>query len=660
MQAGRTQQAPAAATTPQGLAQAVVPHRAAQAASPRRPLRSDSGAPSARCVKEMARNRSVRPFWLLFVAGCAASACDGCEQDRPYTPFGVASSIAPTPTAASASASASASAQAGSQAVQFVPRAAREAPARTTRWSLDGVSLVAPQGRRIALALVADFDETQGPDAVLWTVPVGQSTVVSEGELWAHLAGRPPRRLLSTPGFVPTGAKCKARASLSLTGPRSVTVDLEADCGKVLIARSPVRSVSVLAPAAPRPVLVQTRVSAPAPGEKLTIGVDSTDRDQDGNDDVELQVRVQAHGTARPASARLLWLDRPAGTSRQPHEPVASLARAAGLEQVRAKGKNTSRTVPDGVGNLRRLIASLCAEGGTPRLLDAEGAPLRCGKLDRVVDRLATAEVRAALKQQQVAEAAAVLARDGWYFGRISRNRREQLEREITEACVPVEPASVVTLAAQPVPRAAEPRWSPLQFEQPEASLLVRTAQGLIRAAPDGSSENLVEEEAGTAAWPLAVTAPDGRVWTGVSQACNRSELLLTFSPQAAPAPAHILAARPGACTGRPIPSTPPPTPLGFKSGKLMAIVGGSAVGPGTDRAALLSRPPRAGSPRSADGKLLVLSTPLGLLVASDGEPELWRGPELKPWHALGDCVVAPGSRALGCVKSNRVLLIRR
>jgi hypothetical protein len=524
---------------------------------------------------------------------------------------------------------------------------------------LDGVSLVAPERRHFRLGLTADFDGDGDSDAVAWTVPEGAAPDAAAGELWSFPAGGAPRKLASTPGFIPTGPGCTSRVSLALTGPHSVTLDLAAHCEATLIARSPVRSLAVLAPAAPRPVLTAVRAAAPAPRE-LQLRVSSIDRDHDGNDDVELSVEVQAVDSKRPAVARLLWLDRAAGPSREPQEPLASLARAAGTQQSRARGKRTCRSVAEGVGNLRRLIATLCHESGTARLFDAEGAGLRCGELGPVVDQLAMAEVRAALTAQNVAEAAAVLARDGWYFGRASPKERGKLEALVMRAVRVVEAGPIVALAARPVPRTPEPRYSPLHFEQPESSLLVLTPQGVVRAAPDGSSELPVDEQALASAWSLVVTSPNGATWTGVSHACNQSELVLEFSPPTQSLSVPLLAARPGACAGKPIPRVSPPVPLGFEAGKLTAVIAGSTVGPRLSEDEAWPRPVEPGSARSPDGKLLVVPTPLGLLVTGDDKPELWQSPELEPWYELSDCAVAGGASALACIKANRVLLIRR
>jgi hypothetical protein len=68
-------------------------------------------------------------------------------------------------------------------------------------------------------------------------------------------------------------------------------------------------------------------------------------------------------------------------------------------------------------------------------------------------------------------------------------------------------------------------------------------------------------------------------------------------------------------------------------------------------------RPPH-GSARSQNGKLLALSSPLGLLIAGE-KTELWK---VDGWAVMSgsDCVVANEGRRAACVRANRVELYTR
>src|SRR5262249_25266052 len=153
-------------------------------------------------------------------------------------------------------------------------------------------------------------------------------------------------------------------------------------CDAALVPRSPTRGIVVLSPSGERATVLELRIADAAPGEALSIAVDSTDRDGDGRDDVRVSSTLGPEGPdAIDATADLVWLDRTAGPARDSSEPAHSLAALASLSAVRASGKNTSRQVPARVASARRLYGTLCAESGTPRIFDADGAPFSCASV---------------------------------------------------------------------------------------------------------------------------------------------------------------------------------------------------------------------------------------------------------------------------------------
>jgi hypothetical protein len=430
-----------------------------------------------------------------------------------------------------------------------------------------------------------------------------------------------------------------------------VTLDTAAACATPLEPRTPLRSITVLGPTSGRPALVGLRAALPAPGETLEVGVDSTDQDGDGRDDVRITVRVGAGG--KTAAAVIGYLDRAAGPSPDPREPRASLASLAAKAVSLSKQKKTAAAAAELVVNARRLFASLCAEGGGPRLWDADGRPLACGGLDSFHDRLAVAEVGAALGRGDLLGALGVLARDGWYGRRISDEQRATLERAIEAGARRTPVATVITPNAVPIPRGPNPRWSPLAFEPPQDSLLVQTANGMVRVAPDGTKEETAPAE--VRAWPLDVTLAPGARWTGYQQACDRSEVELTFSgaePSRVATP-DLLSARPGGCKGSVSQTFPGPIPLGTRGGELEAVVAGVHVGPS-------GTPPVPGSARSADGRFLVVPSPLGVLVVGGDRPELWHSPRIAAPSALTDCVISTTGSAVACTLAGRAVVLRR
>jgi hypothetical protein len=222
-----------------------------------------------------------------------------------------------------------------------------------------------------------------------------------------------------------------------------------------------------------------------------------------------------------------------------------------------------------------------------------------------------------------------------------------------------VKPTEVLSLESRPIPRIGTPRWSPLRFRPESENLLVQTTRGLIEVSSQEDVERPLDGDAGVQVWPLPVTTPDGSSWTGIAQACNRSEVLLTFLPPRPDQATHLLAARPGACAGGTAPGISAPAPLGHPQRELCAVVAAEVVGAGCQEPDSVGSTVPPGSPRSPDGKLMVRVTPLGLLVTGDDPPRLWQAPELSPWTAVSDCVIANGGRSVACIHQGRVWLLR-
>jgi hypothetical protein len=218
-----------------------------------------------------------------------------------------------------------------------------------------------------------------------------------------------------------------------------------------------------------------------------------------------------------------------------------------------------------------------------------------------------------------------------------------------------------VTLSTEVSRKTTLPRWSPLRFED-DGSLLVQSANAVVRVTPDGREQALLED-AGAARWPLEVATGEGLRWTGVTLPCDRAEVELSFSggsgSTTAPARTRLLAPRPGSCRGglRPGPSL---IPVSWHGAGLEALVAGSPVGAATSAGEAALRPAQPGSPRSPDGRSMVVPTPLGLLITHDQSAELWRGDALGDPRPVNDCVVANRQERVACVRDDRVLLISR
>jgi hypothetical protein len=475
-------------------------------------------------------------FWAVLALPLALFGCEGCQKEKPYTPFGVTSALP------SADESPQAAPSAKVEPGKFP--AALVAPAGSRKLRMGELTLDAPPRYLFDRALV--LGEGAAQQAVAWLKADADARDIVPGLLMAYGPGGQAKQVMTLPSFVPIAPGCVHATRLVQTGPSSVLVDTVATCPAGLVARVPVEALSVISPASSRPEVLTLRVAEPAPGEALSIEEDSSDRDGDGREDVKLVFTLTGPEGAK-ASATLAFVDRAAGVSRDAAEPRASLTLAAKALLAKA-GPTTSADVDA----MRRLLATLCAEGGTPRVFDAEGSAIRCEDLGGVVDALARAEVLSRLAAKDALGAAAVVTRSDWYFKKLSADAEKSITKELSKRLLTVTP-TVSALAARP--KAVKgPHWSPLWFEQ-DGALLVLTDAGVVRASRDGSTETPVDSDGGNAAWPLDVIDASGRRLTGSSCACDASEIQLSVS-DAAGAPqtglaTRLLAPRPGGCKGR-------------------------------------------------------------------------------------------------------------
>jgi len=592
---------------------------------------------------------------------CALSGCDGCGSSKPYTPFGVASSLPSVEPPLSRSApepSPPPTASAG-----FAARKAELVPGASETWQGSDLNLTAPAGRRFAQVLATDFDDDQKPEALAWLVPAPKEQNAAPGELWYFPNGAPARSIAALPGFVPSSADCTLSSTLTQTGAHSATLDVTARCNMPLIARAPSRALMVVSPNASHPLVLTLRAASPASDETLDFAVDSSDQDHDGRDDVRLTVSLGHAGASEPATADLVWLDRAAGASRSASEPAASLMRLAGKIASQARGKRGA-SASGRVRTSLRLLSSICAEGGVPRLFDEEGAPFRCGTLTPTLDSLMMSDVLSSLSLSDVPSAFAVLARDGWYFSKLSSSQRKAVERELLRAVTKFEAGPPLVARARPL-TPPQPHYSPLWFES-DAALLIQGAAGLTRLSGDRTAEAEVLADAGAPSWPLELASESGQHVLGAVHACDRSELLINSGdaahPLLPPLLTPLLAARPASCAGHGAGPSIAITPLSFDENGLEALLAGALVSAGTSGKKPAARLPQLGTPRSPDGKFLVTPSALGLLVSGERK-ELWQTEKLTE-HAdatrFTDCVVANDARAIACIDAGRVLVFER
>jgi hypothetical protein len=207
------------------------------------------------------------------------------------------------------------------------------------------------------------------------------------------------------------------------------------------------------------------------------------------------------------------------------------------------------------------------------------------------------------------------------------------------------------------------PSWGALAFE-PSGKLLVRTPAGVARVDPLTGDET---EASGVAAWPAEVVSPDGArrlidaydpcdafalratiVATGGNDA---KDVLLPIEPR--------LGARCQGARGAPVHAVPIAWgPLGLE-----LVVAGFPVLVSPDLAHAvpleqpLGQPVTPGSPRSPDGRTLVVPVPEGLLV-SGARARLLRAKELEgAYGELYDCTVSDDAARVACARGGRAFV---
>jgi hypothetical protein len=593
-------------------------------------------------VSRSASERRVSWHGLLCGVSCTllgAFGCDLFDRDRrPYTPFPVASGAAEKPAPAPPPVPVESS--------PTPPVEALVAPARAAEWRIGERQLTAPEGLVFRLALVGGIAGGGASDVLAWLVGTPEKPAV--GELWFYPENGSSRLVIAAPNFLPTGPGCSHGARLSHAGASTVTLDIKATCPGPLLPRAPERSVSVLAPLRESPLIVGFRLAAPARDERLEVDVNAADRDGDGRDDVEMSLRFGTSETA-DVRARFVWLQRAAGLSRDMAEPRASFVELSNLETVRASNQKASGEVAEHVASARRLFASACAESGTPRIFLDDGAPLDCGDTRAPFEALTNAEVDAQLNQGRVVAAFAALERHTWFSaGAAARTFVDQKVGKVTPRVARRRVIKLVALKAEPRAVEPAPHFSPLSFHA-DGSLLVLTADGLVRSAPDGRFEYEASEEID--GWPTLVNSAAGEQLAGVAFPCERSDVVwLRTAADGAPLDplgTGLVAPRPGNCA--PPASFAPPaiSPIAWVGAEPSGFIGATLIGEAPEH-------PPMGSAVSPNGRYAIVVTRWGALVGSEDKTALWTFDDPRLPAQLSDCVVSNNAQAAACLIQGR------
>jgi len=376
------------------------------------------------------RHLHLLPLLLLI------SACDGCpSRSKPYTPYTLdpsSSSTAPAPSdsAGAPPAAPTTGADPGAAALTDGGTAPLDAGASETgtgagaaarevgvpppegdgkRWPLEGAAAAeAPTGRSFETGLLLDADGDGVRDLVAWA----RSPDGLRGELLFVPGANPAaaRTIAALPGGL-SARGCTPQVTLTRLGAATLTFDYAPQCAPGQGEKA-TRWLAILRTARPKPadapapeeqqgpaapyLALDARVRQPAAGEALAAEVEAADRDGDGREDVVLTFALTtAAPDAVSARAPLVYLDRPAGLSRDAAQPGESLrALAAGLNADAGRKGSAATVAPRGRA-IRRLHALLCSDAGGEPIVAVGAGALKCGDLD-LEATLGRAESRAA------------------------------------------------------------------------------------------------------------------------------------------------------------------------------------------------------------------------------------------------------------------------
>lgn len=598
--------------------------------------------------------RSAALVSSVVLAGCSQS----CRDDKPYVPYSIpsaASSPAPSDSAPPPAASAQ------PQRDRFEPQAAQKLPSGTTRIEVAGGWVSAPAGAEFSLVLHADFDDDGNADALLWA-----RDRTGGGQLMhirGKAGGQPTSRAAVTLPADLINPQCKGSQDLVRVGPHTAAVRASLQCDN----EKPRRWVAVIMPSRTQALRQTFEFGALDSGESLELELDALDRDGDGFDDLQATFTLQGKANwlawpdPGPMTVKLQYFDRPAGLSREPHEPAASLRTLAG--QASAIRKQGWEAVASASARVRQLHDLLCAEGRHASV-KVQGAALNCAAQE-AVSRVEQAEAEAAVQAGNVLWALSVL--DRMQSAALYDADKVQRVRQRIEQSLGVQDTDGYHLPFAPAP-SAQPGWTGLAFAS--GALLIRTANSVMRFDPRSRVALPDPPEGPIQSWSEQVRSPDGALWLqSVRNACDGGFITAHLEPTA-PGTEPLVALVP--VLARPVASCPSEgwvpadtRVLGWSNQGLELLVHGAPVSLVIDRKHALPgylswSGSALGSARSPDGKLVVHASTLGLVVVgTDSKARLWQAEAFKGQRAeLQQCAVADGAAAVACVDGKRTRVL--
>lgn len=574
-------------------------------------------------------------------------AMTGCDDEKPYTPFQVATSLPEQsqPPARDA------------DVVEKIqderPILERKAPRGATQWKVFGRKMAAPPDTVFQTAIefrrTTEVPADKSEDVLAWLLPTEKSSAGPNAGLWLFAKDGQSSHLKGLPEYLPRGKDCIYRGSLEQSGGHAVTARVTTECTTRLLPGTPTQSLLILSAGRADPELMHFRLRQEAAGEKLTVVVNSADRDGDGADDVELQLSLSGPSGAKE-TLPLRWLSRTAGASRQPESPAKELATRASKLMTGSIRKAERGRVPQESETLVRLVAAICSEFSTIKIERGDGSGLPCGDLQPSLSRLNLATVQAYVGSQDPESALGVMERASWIgkklpekeqaalFAQVLKAAKHQAARQL--ARFDVKTKSLATPFGHPLHFMPDGQLWAMTPDEKRKRLTMQGDPPLVVPATEDEPEQRIE----TPSWDLVPAGPDDKQLSAALPSCERSEVQLAFSqPSGAPLPTipvPFLAPRPGNCrafTGTAIEAIP----QFWEGGQLGVVLGGQLISSG-------------GQPKTPPFPV-AWGTSLGVAVKQGAEFSIWTGDAT---HKLHHCAVSPGAKKIACVRGDSVVVL--
>ncbi len=592
---------------------------------------------------------ALRPYLLSYFMNCfrpivllaltAASA--GCDEEKPYTPFQVATEL-PEP-----SRPPQRDLDPAEKIQEERPILEQKAPRGATQWKVFGRKLSAPPDTIFQSAIESPADQSEM--ILAWLLPRDKSSAGPNAGLWSFSKEGQSSLLKPLPEYLPRGKDCLYRGSLEKSGEQTVTARVKSECTTRLLPGTPTQSLVILSPDRSEPELMHFRLREPAAGEDLDIVVNSSDRDGDGADDVELLMSLTGpNGIKETLPFR--WLSRTAGASRQAESPAKELATRASRLMTGSIRKAERAKVPKESETLLRLIGAVCSEFSTMKIERGDGSGVPCGDLQPSLSRLNLATAQAYAGSQDPESALGVLERASWIGKKPSEKEHQALSAQVLKSAKHLEARQLARFDVK-TKSLSTPFGHPLHFTQdgqlwaatPDDKTKRLTMRGdppLITPATDDEPEKRIEAPS----WSFIPLGPGGKALSAALPSCERSEVQLAFSqPSGAPqstVPIPFLAPRPGNCrtyTGTAIEGIP----LFWDGGQLGLVLGGELIS-------------SAGQPRTPPFPV-AWGTSLGVALRQGTEFSIWTGEAARRLH---HCAVSPGAKKIACVRGESVIVL--